>query len=234
MVILIHTYVLILCDINLYLLTGNPDRRLKYYDPKNKEYYFDRSIGSFRAILYYFQSGGELYRPLNVSFKTFEMELKFYGLSENVLEVYREEEGIMKDDDKPLPKNLLQRKLWLLMEYPESSKQAKIVSIISIFVIVISISTFCMETLPIFKDDDETHLDLAEPFFLTETICIVWFSLEIVARLLTSPSKVRFLTNGMNFIDILAVIPYFANVITIMASGAGEYKHSVSDPIKIF
>ena len=65
--------------------------------------------------------------------------------------VFREDEGFIKEEEKPLPTNDLQRKVWLLFEYPESSQHARIVAIITVFVILLSIVIFCLETLPEFK-----------------------------------------------------------------------------------
>lgn len=63
----------------------------------------------------------------------------------------REDEGFIKEEEKPLPDNENQRKVWLLFEYPESSQAARVVAIISVFVILLSIVIFCLETLPEFK-----------------------------------------------------------------------------------
>ena len=65
--------------------------------------------------------------------------------------IFREDEGFIKEEEKPLPTNDLQRRVWLLFEYPESSQHARIVAIISVFVILLSIVIFCLETLPEFK-----------------------------------------------------------------------------------
>ena len=65
--------------------------------------------------------------------------------------ICREDEGFIKEEEKPLPTNDLQRRVWLLFEYPESSQHARIVAIISVFVILLSIVIFCLETLPEFK-----------------------------------------------------------------------------------
>ena len=43
---------------------------------------------------------------------------------------FREDEGFIKEEEKPLPTNDLQRRVWLLFEYPESSQHARIVAII--------------------------------------------------------------------------------------------------------
>ena len=64
---------------------------------------------------------------------------------------YREDEGFIKEEERPLPDNENQKKVWLLFEYPESSQAARVVAIISVFVILLSIVIFCLETLPEFK-----------------------------------------------------------------------------------
>ena len=75
---------------------------------------------------------------------------------------------------------------------------------------------------------------------MTETICIVWFSLEYVLRLIGAPDKKvimfphscknqiaeeiliiscqLFLMNGLNFVDVLAILPYFVEVINRMTN----------------
>ena len=52
---------------------------------------------------------------------------------------------------KPLPERKLQRQLWLLFEYPESSLWARVIAVISVSVILLSIVSFCLETLPDFQ-----------------------------------------------------------------------------------
>lgn len=69
----------------------------------------------------------------------------------DLLKTHREDEGFIKEEEKPLPDNENQRKVWLLFEYPESSQAARVVAIISVFVILLSIVIFCLETLPEFK-----------------------------------------------------------------------------------
>lgn len=47
-------------------LLGDPARRIRYFDPLRNEYFFDRNRPSFDAILYYYQSGGRLRRPVSI------------------------------------------------------------------------------------------------------------------------------------------------------------------------
>ena len=50
-----------------------------------------------------------------------------------------------------MPDRRLQRQLWLLFEYPESSLWARVIAVISVSVILLSIVSFCLETLPDFQ-----------------------------------------------------------------------------------
>ena len=60
-------------------------------------------------------------------------------------------------------------------------------------------------TLTIEEDDIP---ELTEPFFIIETCCIVWFSFELIVRLLSSPMKLVFLKSMMNIIDIVAIVSF--------------------------
>ncbi|XP_048506133.1 potassium voltage-gated channel protein Shaker isoform X2 [Athalia rosae] len=211
-------------------LLGDPARRIRYFDPLRNEYFFDRNRPSFDAILYYYQSGGRLRRPVNVPLDVFSEEIKFYELGEMATNKFREDEGFIKEEEKPLPSHEFQRKVWLLFEYPESSQAARVVAIISVFVILLSIVIFCLETLPEFKhykvfnttanvtkiEEDEVP-DITDPFFLIETICIIWFTFELSVRFLACPNKLNFFRDVMNIIDIIAIIPYFITLATVVA-----------------
>jgi potassium voltage-gated channel Shaker-related subfamily A protein 1 len=204
--------------------------------------------------LYYYQSNGRLRRPNHVPIDVFTEEIKFFELGEDAFNKFREDEGkvlknfknlnnkrfffsffkgFIKEEERILPKNELQRKFWLLFEYPETSQAARLVAIISVTVILTSIVTFCLETLPNFKrfrinefdtktnktfsitEDDIPHV--YEPFFIIETICIIWFTFEFIVRFASCPLKLQFLKSVMNVIDIVAIIPYFITLGTIFA-----------------
>lgn len=212
-------------------LLGDHGRRMRYFDPIRGEYFFDRNRPSFDAILHFYQSGGRLRRPINVPLDVFAEEIKFFDLGDDVLARYREDEGFIKEEEKPLPKNEKQKKLWLLFEYPESSQLARALALFSVLVILISIVIFCVETLPIFKaySINDTPYNTTrvsesstptwnEPFFIIETICIIWFSFELLVRFATCPSKLLFFRNALNFIDLLAIIPYFVTLSTMFTN----------------
>ncbi|XP_037371237.1 potassium voltage-gated channel subfamily A member 5 [Talpa occidentalis] len=240
-------------------LLGDPAKRLRYFDPLRNEYFFDRNRPSFDGILYYYQSGGRLRRPVNVSLDVFADEIRFYQLGEEALQRFREDEGFIKEEEKPLPRNEFQRQVWLIFEYPESSGSARAIAIVSVLVILISIITFCLETLPEFRDERELlrhppvpqqppgpgwgantsgamappsgptvaplPRTLADPFFIVETTCVIWFTFELLVRFFACPSKAEFSRNIMNVIDVVAIFPYFITLGTELADqqpgGAG-------------
>ncbi|KPP75110.1 Potassium voltage-gated channel subfamily A member 3-like [Scleropages formosus] len=222
-------------------LLGDPRRRLRYYDPLRNELFLDRNRACFDAILYFYQSGGRLRRPTNVPLDVFLEELEFYELGEDVLARFKDDEGFPKDDERPLPVNECQKRLWMLFEHPESSSGARIIAIISVMVIVVSIIIFCLETLPEFRSEREqmeeylhqahstnssvsvpaTSSLFYDPFFIVETICICWFSFELLMRFSCSPSKTHFFKDFMNVIDFTAILPYFITLGTELAKSKG-------------
>ncbi|XP_078275592.1 potassium voltage-gated channel subfamily A member 3-like [Rhinoraja longicauda] len=211
-------------------LLGDPAQRLRYFDPLRNEYFFDRSRPCFDGILYFYQSGGRVRRPVNVSIDMFADEIRFYRLGPEAMERFGEDEGFIQEKERELPRREFQKQLWLLFEYPESSSPARGIAIVSVLVIVISIIIFCLETLPEFHDDRDSSYNhsangtrgpsgnsLSDPFFIVETTCVVWFTLELLVRFFSCPSKMVFAKDIMNIIDIVAIFPYFITLGTELA-----------------
>ncbi|XP_061124938.1 potassium voltage-gated channel subfamily A member 5 [Syngnathus typhle] len=216
-------------------LLGDPAKRIKYFDPLRNEYFFDRNRPSFDGILYFYQSGGKIRRPVNVSIDVFADEIRFYQLGEEAMERFREDEGFIKEEEKPLPRNEFQKQVWLIFEYPESSSPARGIAIVSVLVITISIITFCLETLPEFRDERELggrpdngtaarrpSLTFSDPFFIIETTCVIWFTFELFVRFFACPSKSEFSKTVMNIIDIMSIMPYFITLGTELAEQGQE------------
>ncbi|XP_067095762.1 potassium voltage-gated channel subfamily A member 10-like [Osmerus mordax] len=222
-------------------LLGDPAKRMDFFDPMRNEYFFDRNRPSFDGILYYYQSGGKIRRPANVPLDVFADEILFYELGTEAMEQFREDEGFIKEAEIPLPTNEVHRQFWLLFEYPESSNAARGVALVSVFVIVISIIIFCVETLPEFREEMDRIIPTAmqpfnqsggsapaftspfsDPFFIIETACIVWFFFELCVRFVVCPSKRDFFHNLMNVIDLVSIIPYFVTVVTEVVSTPQE------------
>ena len=212
-------------------LLGDPRKRKVFWDSRRNEFFIDRHRPSFQAILYYYQSGGRLKRPIEVPEDVFLEELEFYKISEEVIKEYKEKEGFLIDEVRPMPKNRIFLHIWQFVEVPESSKLAKVFAVISVACILISIINFCMETLPYFErshcinvtnDGGQTYYESPnynDAFFIVETVCIIWFTVEFILRGISCPCKIAFVKNIMNIFDLMAILPYFIILITVSSVG---------------
>ncbi|VDK69320.1 unnamed protein product [Litomosoides sigmodontis] len=133
-------------------------------------------------------------------------------MDEELLEKFWISEGYEKPKEIQMPENLLQRQLWELMEYPDSSLFARIFALLSIFVISVSIISFCLETLPSMKENPGDVRDWSNSFFYIELFCIIWFTIELLLRFISCPNKFSFLRSVLNIIDFVAIAPFFGNL----------------------
>ncbi|KAI6192576.1 BTB domain-containing protein [Aphelenchoides besseyi] len=207
-------------------ILGNPIKRRRYWNAKTNEYFFDRHRPSFEAILHIYQTNGQVIRPESVPINLFLRELKFYEFDEEIYANFWQSEGYQKPEEEELPDGKIQRKVWELMEHPDSSIAARILAFISISVIIISIVSFCLETIPDLKTDDDVDREWSSPFFFIEFVCCIWFSAEFLLRLGSSPSKTKFIKSFLNILDVIAVVPFFINLIWASVSEASHDKNS--------
>ncbi|PAV87002.1 hypothetical protein WR25_12724 [Diploscapter pachys] len=206
-------------------LLGSPDKRRRYFRPQTNEYFFDRHRTTFESILYIYQSRGKVKRPEAIPIDVFLREMRFFEMGQELLEEFWIGEGYEKPGETLMPKNETQRKLWELIEYPDSSVAARVVAFVSIAVIVISIVSFCWETVPSSLDPrllsndsllsslpEKPETSYSTPFFWIELGCIVWFTIELLLRLASCPSKLTFMASFLNIIDFVAIAPFFVNL----------------------
>jgi Ion transport protein len=108
------------------------------------------------------------------------------------------------------------------------------ITVISVIFTLMSIVLFCIETLPYFalshceNDDAPNFLD---PFFVIETCCTLWFTIELLVRFVSSPSKLLFWRDFKNIVDLTAVVPYyvtFFNVVSTMSCASAKSSASLA------
>ncbi|XP_046332918.1 potassium voltage-gated channel subfamily A member 1-like [Haliotis rufescens] len=214
-------------------LLGDPRKRQKFYDKRRNEYFFDRHRPAFEAIFNYYQYGGRLNRPEPVPDDIFLTELEFFEIEKDMIDEYRREEGYMTEKIV-LPERGWQRKIWMVMEYPETSCIAYAVAIISVVITLLSIVLFCVETLPVFSTNHcsaEGNPNFLDPFFVLESICTAWFTVEVLIRIVVCPNKPQFFKDFKNLVDCTAIIPYYvtlSNVLTSMSCEDAKSSSSLS------
>ena len=106
-----------------------------------------------------------------------------------------------------------QKCLWELMEKPDTSVSAKAVSFLSFMFVLVSTIGMTLNTLPAVQHTDDQGNVVENPkLAMLESTCILWFSLEYLLRFAGAPEKVQFVVNGMNIVDLLAILPYYATL----------------------
>jgi len=164
------------------------------------------------------------FRPSRAGMDDFREELKFFELKGRHVDEFMDEETELMTqqiDDAKLPKNLLKRKLWLLMEDRMSSDHAKLLSYLSILAIVLSTMSYCLNTVEEFRGGyhrDYSIVDLRDPFFLTESVCVVFFTFELIIRFVTSGNKIDFfLKSFSNIADLISIVPLIVEIFVFLA-----------------
>ncbi|XP_051910841.1 potassium voltage-gated channel subfamily C member 4 isoform X1 [Hippocampus zosterae] len=118
-----------------------------------------------------------------------------------------------------------QPKIWALFDDPYSSKAARGVALASLFFILVSITTFCLETHEAFNElQNRTELVLVDNvtrseerlemvtkpvLTLVEGVCVLWFTFEFLVRIACCPDKLLFVKNSLNIIDFVAILPFY-------------------------
>ncbi|KAJ9448678.1 Potassium voltage-gated channel protein Shaker [Diplonema papillatum] len=96
--------------------------------------------------------------------------------------------------------------------YAEKNRKLCNVTLLASFsLIIMSVTTFTIESLP-----DYYKRDLYI-FYVLESICIGWFTMELLVRCITCPRFSGFLKSPMNWIDLIAILPYYLDMLIIIS-----------------
>ena len=184
-------------------LLGSEKQRRYYYNPYSQKYHFDTREDVFDAILFFYQSKGILARPDFIAPGEFWKQLLFFGLARPKLK-----------EKKHLPNVQWKKFIWVLLEHPELSFYSKLFAIVSTFMIIASVSTFCLETL-FEKESAVSHIH-GNKWFYTEMTFIIFFTAEYAMRLLTAPNRKRFIKSILGLIDLSCILPFYFSLYLIV------------------
>ena len=110
----------------------------------------------------------------------------------------------------------LRTRLNLMLEVPSSSVGAQFVAAISLLAITASTIVLCTETLP----ENQVHVrEGSVNWFAVETGFVIFFTLELLIRLWASPERLQFCKRILNALDLVAILPYYIELIAAGGSG---------------
>ena len=195
------------------------------YDPASNELFFQQRNINLPDILDYHRSGA-LHISTDCCPIAFVADLSYWGLAETSLEPccfkkYLEcreqleweqakEEVVEEVFPESAPR--IQRQLWDLFEHPHTSTLARILGVVSVACIFISTIILTLDTLPYFQEHENQIAGEFAAFTIIEGIYMAYFTVEFLIRIITCPSKPTFFKKPMNWIDLLAIVPYFVTL----------------------
>jgi hypothetical protein len=196
------------------------------YHPDTNSIFFNHRAKNFSDILDFYRSEALHISPLCCPIEYVE-ELTYWGLSETDLqpcclkrwldckEEVEWEQGTEEEPELEFRpgESGLQQRLWDMFEHPHTSALARANGLVSIAAIVLSTIILTLDTLPYFHHHNAKIAGQFAPFVVIEICYMTYFSVEFLIRLIACPSKAAFGKNLMNWIDLLAILPYFITLL---------------------
>lgn len=203
------------------------------------EFFFDRSSQTFQYVINFYRTG-HLHVREELCVLSFLQEIEYWGIDElcidpccreryyrrkelkESLDVRNEAEADESQDEDfnhaACPD--LRRRLWELLEKPESSRAARAFGTLSIIFVAVSIVNIVLISLDLGDvggngiGDESGGSDGGTPFFVDalEYVCVVWFTGELVLRFVSVRNKCRFTRSVPNVIDLLAILPFYVTL----------------------
>ncbi|XP_046713171.1 potassium voltage-gated channel subfamily G member 4 [Silurus meridionalis] len=207
------------------------------YDEVNREFFFDRSATAFRVILN-FLAAGKL-RLLRQACAVFlSDELSYWGIEptgmehccrramitclDELAERKRKEEArrqkrLMKQPTREKEKGFrgFLGHFKDIVDNPHSGWLGKSFACVSVVMIAVTVFSLCISSLPHLREEEsrgECSLR-CQQIFIVETVCVVWFTLELLLRFLQARSKLEFARGPLNIIDAVAILPYYISLL---------------------
>lgn len=171
----------------------------------------DRNERCFSAILFFYQSDGILSCPGDIPLSDFIAECEYFELPERKIELMKQKSGLKEEakqrkyEECSLDKEKNKKKEKRSCLYYVFGFCILISSLLRLASIVVDIllSTKTFRSLELQRIEENWVL-------VTEFAMNCWFLLELFFRYLLCSSKRNYFKSKLNWIDAIAIVPYFA------------------------
>ncbi|XP_043920258.1 potassium voltage-gated channel subfamily V member 2-like [Protopterus annectens] len=203
----------------------------------NNEYFFDRDPDIFHHVFNFYRTG-MLWIKNELCPRNFVEEINYWGIRiknsqrccrisfeerqdelNEQLKVQRELQAeIQVEENAELFRDMKysrqRRMVWNLMEKPFSSFTAKMMAVASSFFVLISIVAMTLNTVEEMQYQTASG-QLSGKTYLehVETFCIVFFTMEFILRLTSTPDIKQFYRSVLNAVDLIAILPFYLQLI---------------------
>ena len=203
-------------------LTFFPDTLLgckeieEFWNDDMEAYYFNRHRGVFNSILFFYQSRGVFRPPNNVEPDIMKEEMDFFKIDLPALL------GV-EDPDEPEVEEVkltIRQKLHTFLMDPSYSRMALYWSFADMLAIVVSIIMLVAESVPEANDHFENPENPAYYYLYgIEILVNGFFTVDFLLKLASWPKPWLFFKNPLNFLDFMAILPFYMELIATMSGG---------------
>lgn len=123
----------------------------------------------------------------------------------------------------------IREQLWVLFDEPSSNRLAYSISVFIMGLIVLSVVTFILESLPQFYAKGGHVV-----FDMIEIVCIAVFTLEFAIRLGTCPRLADFVRGPLNIVDLVAIVPFYVELLAGSSSVGSSAVLRVVRLVRVF
>jgi hypothetical protein len=179
-------------------------------------HFIDRHPFATSEIVNCYRDGFLPVKPPHIPVEVWQNELLFFRMHkatakipglDGFVRLYRKSES-PQDSSEP-PKESWRFTLYQVLEIPESSTTAALVSRLSMLLVCFSVATVCLETV---KECSKRE-SCKQMVEVTDLVVVSIFSVEYILRLVATQQKLRFVKNLMNIIDLLSILPTWIAII---------------------
>ncbi|KAG8012242.1 Potassium voltage-gated channel subfamily V member 2 [Nibea albiflora] len=203
------------------------------YTVTNNEYFFDRDPDVFHSIFNFYRTGVLWIRD-ELCPRNFLEEINYWGVRiknthrccrisfeerqdelNDQLKIQRELEAEVEiEENEELFHDMFmgqeRRAIWNLMEKPFSSVKAKLMALASSLFVLISLVAMTLNTVDEMQYRTATGQLSGKTYWeYVESMCIAFFTMEYLLRLVSTPDLKSFSRSVLNTVDLIAILPQY-------------------------